>query len=40
MADEPEGTKIAELKQEILNMRQDMKEILALMNGIYNFEMQ
>jgi len=34
------ASEIAELKQEILSMRQDMKEILALMNGIYNFEMQ
>ena len=33
-------SEIAELKQEILTMRQDMKEILALMKGIYNFEMQ
>jgi hypothetical protein len=38
--DNSAASEIAELKQEILSMRQDMKEILALMNGIYNFEMQ
>jgi hypothetical protein len=29
---------VAELKQEILTMKQDMKEILTLMNAIYSFE--